>query len=170
MGGSDFTTRDDVVQGCWRFLSAVTSLTGVLGSFENGEPYLFQRKPYIKVIGSQSSAIVINTAGTWTSSNSNNTAFFPRLSIEIYVDPIRTAGFSPLEGQISDSNEAFLRWNKVFMEVDNILHKPEFGAEMWGTVLCVTSLRLSGAPEPAEITGQDGLVYGVLFYALEVAL
>lgn len=141
-------TTDDVVQGCVKHLSGQADVINVLGRYPyTHKPYLFQRQLWVNMEGSSSTACVVTRSGGWGSPNQHNTLRFPRLLIEITVDPQRE------EGMVSDPAEADLRLQHAYQVIDRHLHRPQSGDQMWGAVRTIACLRIA---EPINFAVPDG--------------
>lgn len=134
--------EDDIVQGCVKWLLDIAEIRDVLGVYtETNTPWLFQHELWTKVENTSSTAAVISYAGGWAGANQHNTVRFPRLSLDVYCDPIRDAA-----GNVTDPGEAFRRMFYVWGVFDDVLHRPESGTVMWGTVRTIGCTRIT---EPA---------------------
>lgn len=156
----------DVVSGAAMFLEGHSELTDLLGSFEDTTPYLFQVELNVGTTngtleGSEQAAVVVSDAGTWSGANNHNTLAFPKLSVEIYVDPIRDEG-----GNTVEPAETYRRATAVWKVADKILHRPQGGVQVWGFVRVLSCIRLAvGAPY--KVPDGDGMVRIQAYYALE---
>jgi len=154
-------TADDIVQGAVKWLSSFDDVVAVLSTYGDGTPYLFQRKLWIDMEGSQGTAAVIRCVGGWAGANTYNTMRFPRLCLELWADPIRDAG-----GNISEPGEVYRRLSDAFQVIDARLHRPQAGEQMWGTIRTVACSRLTEPDEPFPIPDGDGLLRTITFYAV----
>lgn len=152
---------DDIVQGAVKYLSAKPAVLAVLGTFEGSTvPYLFQRRMWAEMEGSSSTACMIYSDGGWTSANNHNTLRFPRLSIEIWADPIRDS-----TNNVTDPGEVWRRIDHAYMVIDTFLHRAAGGEQFWGTVRTVDCVRLT-EPLTYEVPDGDGLLRLLVSYAV----
>src|SRR5882724_8110028 len=95
-------STDTATSGTVKYLLSKSSVTNLVGVFPNTTiPYIFTNVPQHEMKNSSTSALVVNTRGQWISANNYNTARYPRVQIDFYVDPIRD-----LDGNIAlDNNE-----------------------------------------------------------------
>lgn len=154
-------TTDDVVQGCRKFLAGKTDLLALLGATDD-EPWLFQGKLYQVMEGTQSSAVVLSTMGGWSTPLDYGTAEFPRLSVELYVDPIRDEDNNYIE-QAETRRRALL----ILRTLNKHLHRVIHASQMWGTVRTVGSQRLA-EPLLYEVPNGDGMLRAQVFYGVQV--
>jgi hypothetical protein len=149
----------DYVLGARRYLAAFSDVRAVLGSDVQFDTWLFQRKLPVVVEGSQSCAVVLSPAGSWTAPNSHNTARFPRLQVEIYADPQRDSGRNVT---VDDT------WPKIlaaYEALDRHLHMAGTADVMWDSVRVLRSTRLD-EPDPVPVNDTDGVQRAAIFYAL----
>lgn len=155
---------DDVVQGCVKYLSEFPEVTAFLATFEDGEHYLFQYEMQGVVETTSKAAVVISRNGSWSSPNYHNTAKFPRLSVEVWVDPLRDGENNVIE-PIESRRRAFF----LLDQIDKRLHRPQGGApQFWGTVRTIESTRL-GEPVLYAVPDGDSMLRGQVFYGVTVA-
>ncbi len=156
-------TTDDLVQGCVKWLLDQPAVHTVLGTFPGTAiPFLFQNQRYERIEGTSSTAAVIARAGGWAGANEYNTASFPRLSLEIWADPIRDAG------NITDPGEAYRRLHATFRVFDRLLHRPQGGTVMWGSVRTLTCTR-QAEPAVYSVPDGDGMLRMQVFYGVTEA-
>jgi hypothetical protein len=151
---------DNLVQGAYKFLAAQGPILAVLGAFPDHTPWLFQNTSWVTVEGSGSTAAVLSHGGSWSGSNPHNTMRFPRLSLEIYVDPQRDDA-----NNATDPGEAHRRVEVAFAAFDRVLHRVAGGPQMWGTVRTVSSTRLA-EPTVYPTPDGDGMLRLQAFYAV----
>lgn len=155
---------DDLVAGAVRWLLTFTDVLAVLGTYPaTGSPWLLQNELHGTVEGTQSTAAVVSRAGGWAGANLHNTARFPRLSLEIYVDPIRDAA-----GNVVDPGEAYRRADATFSTFDTYLHRPADPQQQWGGVRVIASSRMA-EPTTYAVPDGDGLLRTQVFYAVTQA-
>lgn len=151
----------DVISGCAEYLSAQSVLTDLLGKFDDGDPYLFQDEiRFVELEGTQKTALVVCDGGSWNSGNEHNTMEFPRLRIDLYVDPLRDDDLNYVEPA-----ETMRRGRRIWKVVDSLLHRPQGGTQMWGQVRTLSCVKL-GRPEPYPVTDGDGMLRFMGFFAV----
>lgn len=152
---------DDLVQGAARYLKAESTVLAVVGRTEMGTPMVFQYAPIGPIEGTSMTAAVLGYGGGWAGGNDHNTLRFPRLSLELWVDPYRRDGHMHLP------EERYRRLDVVFQAFDRLLHRVGGGEQWWGTVRTISSLR---AAEPVIFTvpDGDGLLRAQVFYNIEM--
>lgn len=152
---------DDIVQGAVKYLQSKPAVLSVLGTFEGSTvPYLFQRRMWAEMEGSSSTACMLYSDGGWTSANNHNTLRFPRLSVEIWADPIRDS-----QRNVTDPGEVWRRINHAYAVIDKVLHRAAGGQQYWGTVRTVDCVRLA-EPTTYEVPDGDGLLRLLVSYAV----
>ena len=155
-------TLDDFVQGATKHLLAQPTLLAALGRTPGGTPMLFQHQLYAPVEGTSASALVVSSGGSWAAANTYNTVRFPRLHIEMYCDPKRDMGRNTV-----DPGEVYRRVDSLFGILDRILHRPQGGTQMWGTVRTISCVR-AVEPRPYRVPDGDGLMRAEIFYSVEM--
>lgn len=152
----------DVISGCAVYLSAQTVLTDLLGKFESDdEPFLFQDEiRMVELEGTQKAAVVVADGGSWSSGNEHNTMEFPRLRIDLYVDPLRDADLNYVEPA-----ETMRRGRLIWKVINSLLHRPQGGTQMWGGVRTLSCVKLA-RPEPYPVTDGDGMLRFMGFFAV----
>jgi hypothetical protein len=153
-------STDDLVQGAARFLGALTDVTAALGKFPDDTPWLFQHTLWATVEGSSSTAAVLTNTGGWAGANVQNTLRFPRLGLELWVDPQRDS-----DGNVTTPGEAQRRADALFAIFDKHLHRCANGVQMWGTVRTIACVRLA-EPSVYAVPDGDGLLRAQTFYAV----
>lgn len=146
------------------YLAAQTDITSLLGSTESDVPWIIPDQLIgVRVEGSSSAALVTRTdEGEWASANQNNTMYFPRLMVDIYVDPTRNARRAVL-----DLKEADRRLKAIWVALDKHLHMSANLERTWSGVCILGSTRLA-APRPIPIPGGDGSVLGTVTYGMSI--
>jgi hypothetical protein len=152
-------TTDDVVQGCVKFLKVQTDVQGVLGSYDDNTPWVFQDFSLVTVEQTSSVVAVVWYAGGWAGANPHNTMAFPRIGLDLYADPQR------VDANATRFAETRLRVVAAYKVIDRHLHMVD-GQAYWGTVRICGSTRLS---EPAidPVTDTDGVLRLQVFYGVE---
>lgn len=152
---------DDIVQGAIKFLQAQPDVLAVLGSYPGTTvPYLFQRKLWVDVEGTSSTACLLFSEGGWTGSNLYNTMRFPRLSMEIWADPLRDG-----QNNVTDPGEVWRRANRAYQVIDQHLHRPQGGRQWWGSLRTIDCVRMA-EPTVYEVPDGDGLIRLLVSYAV----
>jgi hypothetical protein len=153
---------DDLVQGCVTWLLDQPDVLAVLGTFDDGvTPLLFQHTTWRGDLeGSQSTAAIIMRDGGWGAANEHNTMRFPRITLEVVVDPIRDAS-----GDFIRPGETYRRIENAYRVLDRHLHRPYGGTVYWGSVRIIDCIRLS-EPDIVAVVDGDGMLrlqvpYGV---------
>lgn len=159
-------TTDDLVQGAQKWLLGFADILAVLGvQQDTGTHYLFQHTLWAPMEGSESTAAVISRSpgGGWANPNMHNTIRFPRLAVEVWVDPQRDDGSNAV-----DPGEAQRRIDNAYQVIDRHLHRPQGDAQWWGTVRTLGCIRL-GEPWTYPVPGGDGLLRLQVFYGVTQA-
>lgn len=108
--------------------------------------------------GTSGTAVVIASEGGWTAANPHNTLRFPRLQLNVWVDPLRDGGRNT-----ASPGEALARANGVYEVFDRHLHHVA-GADMrWGQLRVVSCVRMT---EPVVTVIPDGIVRLQAYYAV----
>lgn len=154
---------DDLVQGVCVWLAGFTDVTDQLGAADDGSPWLFQQLLHAVVEGSQQSAVVFSGPhGGWAAPNDYNTLEFPRLLLDLWVDPIRDPQHDYIE-----LAETYRRARRVYAVLNSHLHRPSHETVYWGTVRTVGCSRL-GEPVLAPVPDGDGLIRLQVYYAVSM--
>lgn len=153
---------DDIVQACVKHLATFPAVVSLLAEFEDGEPFLFQHEMQGVVESTQRAAVVVSQLGGWASPNVHNSLAFPRLSIEVWADPLRDD-----ENNVTDPIEVQRRALYLLKLIDTHLHRPQGGDATWGTVRTIDCQRL-GEPVMYRVPDGDGGVRAQVFYGVTV--
>lgn len=121
--------------------------------------YLFQRQEYVDVEGTGLSSIVIALRGQHALPNRHNTERFPKLVVEIYVDPPRNEARNPT-GRTAEAT-----CEEVFLVLDRVLHRPDGVSWQSNSTRISQSHRVSEL-EIMDVPDGDGKVRGTVNYAL----
>lgn len=160
----------DVVQGAVQFLTQDTSITSLLGSFQDGKPWIFQDNFYAVVKGKQKVGLTVETRGGWQAGLVSSTMGVPRLYVAAYSDPSRDSG-----GQVSTQN-ARTKAMAVLTAVESKLHRPnqtgwrtvDNSDYIWcGGLRVLKSIKLT-EPDYAPVADGDGMIMGSMTFALTV--
>lgn len=140
---------DDIVTGASAYLRDQPDVLAVLGHYPGtSTPWLFQHRLWVKVENSQSTACVLSRNTGWTGPNLHNTLRFPRLGVDIWVDPLRDES-----NNVIDPDEAVRRITNAYQVIDRHLHRPQSGEQWWGEIRTITCTRLA---EPIILPDPDG--------------
>ncbi len=155
--------RDDIVQAAATWLLGFPDVVSALGTFViDGVPTpgLFQYSNWVNIGGSSSTSCVIDSEGGWAAANPHNTLRFPRLSINVWADPIRDS-----INNNADSGEARRRATQTFWTIDRHLHRAQGGSQIWGDLRTVDCVRLT-EPTLYIVPDGDGLVRLMAYYGV----
>ncbi len=135
---------DDVASGVYWHLSSLPDALGVTGSFPAEEP------DNSIVTGSQAVALVCCYMGQGRSPLETSTVRFQRLTIDIWVDPLRD-----VMGNVTNPSETEHRGLNVYSVLDSHLHRvaTDQMTQLWGDLITVGSTRMS---EPVWYQVPDG--------------
>jgi hypothetical protein len=165
---------DDLASGAVQYLLTFPDLLAMLGAFpasdptNPGVPFLFLRNTYTRlegqggIKGTQGVALVCSNGGDWSSPSYQSSARFTRLQLEIYVDPIRDAGFQVVQPAETE-NRGWRTWSLA----DFHLHRLTPETVAWGTVTTVGCERLTG-PVFYPIPDGDGMLRAEAFYGVSI--
>lgn len=148
----------DLTTAARRILAEYTPLTSLLGASDSWDTWIFRWRPYVTLKASGSAAIVLSERGGWATPNRHNTARFPRLQVEVYVDVPREEG-SPV------SRIAEERALEICRAVDEVLHVPDGAAMDWADLRVIGSTRQS-EPQVDLVPDADGLVRALAYYEI----
>lgn len=153
---------DDIVQGVYKYLLSFNDIVSLLGASDDGTPFLYNGGIYHNMAGTQSCAVVIKSGTGWGAPNSNNTAEFPRVQIEVWSDPPRDG-----DDQVTEPTEARTRALAVYHRVNGRLHIPYSKIINFGDVLAFGSVRL-GEPAWEQLPANDHLGKLTVFYGVSM--
>jgi hypothetical protein len=154
----------DIVSSTVMYLEGKTELTDLLGVFtSDNAPWLFQTVLGVVYERTEQAAAVVSYAGGWGSPNSHNTMTFPRISVELYVDPQRDSN-----GNQTERAETERRALTIWSVVRGLLHRPAMRAEIWGTSVRVLSCLASGEVSTYPVPDGDGTLRAQGFFNLSV--
>lgn len=161
----------DLIRAARRKIVANPDVVALLGSDATwADGWVWQWKTYREIEGTQAASIVVSERSGWAAPNRHNTARFPRLQVEIYVDPIRDPNQFPNGNTPPTAHE---RAKAIWDQVDRIFHVPASQDMWWGAdppdpgVRVVASIRAS-EPEIVDVPDGDGAVRLTALY--EVSL
>lgn len=146
---------DDIVAGAVIYLSAQpATLTAVDTFIIDGKQVLgiFQNTPLLVLEGTSGTCAVVSYNGGWAAPNPHNTLRFPRLSLQVLVDPERNSRNEPVK-----FGETRRRANAAYQALDGLLHRPQGESQWWGSIRTVTCTRLT-EPVIGPLFEGDGLI------------
>jgi hypothetical protein len=156
-------TADDIVSGATKFLLAQPETVAAVSSYIIGGaqvPGIFQYRTWTDIEGTSTSCVVLSTDGGWAGANLHNTLRFPRLTLNVWVDPIRDSARN-----VTDPGEAMRRSFSVFKAFDRFLHRTGGDEVYFGTLRIISSTRLT-EPTISAVSDGDGLVRLQASYAV----
>jgi hypothetical protein len=156
-------TDDDIVSGAASFLLGFQAAVNAVDVFViSGQPTvgIFQYRTWAPIEGSQKTCVVLSNEGGWATPNLTNTLNFPRLTINIWADPMRDE-----QNMVTDPPEVMRRAYRTFKVFDRFLHRPGGEDVMFGTLRIISSVRLT-EPVIYMVPDGDGLVRCQVVYAL----
>ena len=156
----------DVVIAARRHLAASSDPTDLLGSGQGYDTWIFPGQdsgaaPHVPIEGTGEAAIVIWASGGWTSPNRHNTMWFPRLFVDVYVDPERDAGNNIQNPYVRD------RLVEIWTVVDSLLHYPQAGEITWDDMRILSSVK-AAEWEVRPFKETDGAVFSAAMYSVAV--
>jgi len=137
---------DDLLSAAQQYLAAQSDLTALLGSDSTFDTWIFREELLAPVETTGKAALCLLQQGQWATPNDHNTLRFPVLTVEIYVDPPRDSEGNPTTTSVSSQID------HLFRVVDQYLHRPQGGEQLWGDLLTYGSLRAS---EPSRFPWAD---------------
>jgi hypothetical protein len=154
---------DDIVSGAVKFLLAQPDVVAAVGTFVIGgqqTPGIFGYSVVGTVEGSSKTAAVLTNDGGWAGANLHNTLRFPRLTLNLWSDPMRDGGRN-----VTNGPEVMRRCFAVYKVFDRYLHRTGGSDVMFGSVRVITSTRLT-EPTIIVVPDGDGLVRLQVTYAI----
>ncbi len=155
---------DDLVSGCAAYLLAQPEIVAAVSEYLIGgvlSAGIFQYRPWAKIEGSSGTAIVLTAdGGGWAAANMHNTLSFPRLTVNIWADPVRDG-----MRNVTDPGEVMRRAYAVQKIVDRFLHRTGGPEVYFGTLRIISSVRLT-EPFTYVVADGDGLVRSQTMYAI----
>jgi hypothetical protein len=161
---------DDVASGAVSYLSQnqqILSLVGFIPPSDSnqdnvGVPFIWSETPLVTIVGTQTSMIVCSSYGAWQAPTPYATSRFPRLSVEIYTDPLRDSALNWAE----TSGETVRRTEELFSILHGYLQRRDSAPVFWGDLLTVQcALLVEG--QTAMWSDTDGTQRKQCFYGLE---
>lgn len=156
-------TDDDIVSGCVSYLLDQPDSVASVTNYQVGGqsvPGIFQYRPWVTMEGTSGTSVVLTNDGGWTGPNSYNTLRFPRLTVNIWCDPIRDSARN-----VTDPGEVMRRAFATFKVIDKHLHRTGGPEVMWGQLRIIASVRLT-EPTIYAVPDGDGLVRCQTIYAV----
>lgn len=154
---------DDIVAGAKKYLLAQPDVVAAVSSYLIGgqpTPGIFEYRTWATIEGTGTTCIVLASDGGWAAANLSNTLRFPRLTVNIWADPIRDAG-----NNVADPTEVMRRTYAVFRVVDPYFHLVAGPDVRMGDLRVITSTRLT-EPTYVQVSDGDGLVRCQITYAV----
>lgn len=155
--------EDDIVSGAVKWLRAQPEAVAVVSSFviDGVETAgIFQYRPWAKLEGTGKTAVVFSHEGGWTAANTHNSLRFPRLTMNVWADPLRDA-----RNNVRYPGEVMRRVYACYKTFDSFLHRTGESEARWGTVRVISSVRLA-EPVIYVVPDGDGLVRCLVNYAI----
>lgn len=163
------------------FLAQKLSVTTLLGDGSvddadaDWDTWIFMDSPEINIEGTGKAMIVLSVEGGWAGANIHNTARFPQLYVDVWVDPTRN-----LDGSVA-IKDAKMRVEEILNAVDDFLHMvnnstPDGKFVFWGTSseianrtgkLIISSVR-NGEPTYRQAFDDQGAWMGTVRYNIEI--
>lgn len=134
------------------YLAQQSDVTSLLGSDAIFPSWIFVDTPEVNIESTSKAMLVVSVVDGWAGSNDHNTARFPRLLIDIWVDPTRNPDKSVRE------KDASVRAEAIYKAIDKHLHVvhaslPGGASIVWGTpmqILDKTGVRIVSSKRDAE--------------------
>jgi hypothetical protein len=173
---------DNVSSGAYKYLITFPSVTSLVLAFpltdpitpNAGKPYIFDQPqgtapgatgPLATMEGTSGVAIVLGDMGGWSAPAAGSSMRFQRLSVEVWVDPLRDSGRN-----ISESPGATVRRGRqCFDAIHKALQRQEAGgAIVWGDLVTV-GCSLLNEPQFVVVADGDQMYRGPAMYGVTVA-
>jgi hypothetical protein len=130
---------DDVSSGAVRFLNGFSDITSLLGSFSltdpvtanQGKSWIFNGDPLVVLEGTGKAGIVCLDAGGWQPPPQLGTWRFGRLSVQVYIDPLRDSNLNITETSAITMN----RGSAVFNTIQFRLQRTDPDTVLWGDMV-----------------------------------
>lgn len=152
--------KDDPTQGMVKYLLSIPVITSAVGAFDDGTPWIFQDSLFKTIESTQQAAIVVTRTGGWAAPNEYNSAEFPRMQVNFYVDPARDAA-----NNVTSKGEARRRAYELYKIVDPYLHLKRGTDSYWGDIRVIGSHRINEF-DISIVPEGDGVLRGACDYAL----
>lgn len=154
---------DDIVSGLVTWLRAQPEVVAAVSTYVIGGQStagIFQYQPWAKLEGTCSTCAVITNDGGWVAANPHNTLRFPRITLNIWADPLRDN-----VNNVVDPGEVMRRAFATYRVFDKYLHRTAGAEVMWGQLRVLASVRLV-EPTIYVVPDGDGLVRCQVLYAI----
>lgn len=156
-------TGDDIVSGAVTYLLGQSDCVAAVSAYIIGGqsvPGIFQYRPWATIEGTSTTCAVLTSDGGWAGANLHNTLRFPRLTLNLWCDPIRDSSRN-----VIDPGEVMRRAFNTYRVFDRYLHRTGGDDVMFGSLRTVSSTRLT-EPSIIVIPDGDGLVRLQVTYAV----
>lgn len=149
-------------------------ITDYMGGSVTFPNWIFDTKNYAKVEGSQKGMIVIVQDGAYTAPNDHNTMRFPRIYVDVWVDPTRNADKSVKR---DDADERIERIHQLISEHFHTVSMNLGGMPLvWGSEADIAAgkgVYVGGSirqdePSYADIANGDGGRMGTVIYGVNL--
>jgi hypothetical protein len=170
-GGAIDINQDDIVSGCYTWLSSHQDLMDLLGHEPGPTPYtpfLYEYEIQYTMEGTQSNAVVIRYGGGWGSPGQSKNLKYPKILLDFWCDPIRNDNH-----EVIDKYEVKRRIQYICDQFDKYMHRPvpiSPSTDLivyWGSIRTLDSIRL-GELFYGEVPDGDGMVVGQIGYSVLV--
>lgn len=152
---------DTVVTAVQKFLASQTVVTDLLGSDSTFGPWVFQDKLHRNLANSQTCAIVINAADSWTSPNPHNTMRFPQVTLALFADPQRDS-----QNRLT-TDDTTTKIENLHAAVFSVMHLTDATEQMWGDLRVLRSSCLN-EPQVRPFIDGDHAASALITYALGI--
>lgn len=130
-----------LAEGARAHLVQFSAVRAVLGSGKGFSTWVFRgqddmAKPFVNMEGTGAAAVLVRQQGGWSSPNRHNTMTFPRLVVEVYVDPERDMHGNEI------SPDVMGRFTQIQAVLDRYLRNMDHREVMWGQVRTLSCDRL----------------------------
>lgn len=156
-------TADDIVSGAVTWLRAQPEAIAAVSTYViTGQSTvgIFQYRPWATLEGTSTTCAVITNDGGWAAPNPHNTLRFPRLTLNIWADPLRDS-----VNNVVDPGEVMRRAFATYRVFDKLLHRTGGPEVVWGQLRVLSSVRLV-EPTIYVVPDGDGLVRCQVIYAI----
>ena len=134
------------------YLAEKTDLTALLGSSAVFPAWIFVDTPEVNIESTGKAMVVVSVLDGWAGANEHNTAAFPRITIDIWVDPTRNP-----DGSVR-RKDAKARAEVIYKSINKYLHLvskslPDGSSIFWGTLPQIenkTGVRIVSSVRDAE--------------------
>jgi hypothetical protein len=146
----------NIVRAAYEWLAASDDLTDLLGNSTLWGPWIFQgvdetSEPYVAMEGTSAACVMVWQQGGWSAPNTHNTMKFPKLNVEVYLDPPRDAARNVIDRDVVS------QFQPIWDQLDKLLHRPQGGDMLWGTRRVLGSHAQNGAWDIFPNPDTDGV-------------